>query len=234
MAQRAGFGHHGIERNVTRVATGWEAELRIAVGDLIPFAKMLDLCEAFYEDAPETQLRLSSETLGGLWDALVSGRADLVIGAPGDGPSGGGYAVHALGRADFIFVVAPHHPLADAREPLSNDLISRYRAVAVADSSRGLLPRTFGLLAGQRVLTVPDMAVKRDAHIRGMGVGYMPRHLIDADIAAGRLLVKDTEDGSSTPHLIYYAWRTRHHGKALSWFKRRLWEDGETPDWFST
>lgn len=223
----------GVARNVKRIATGWEAELRIAVGDLMPYAKVLELCEAFYQIAPDTRLRLSSEVLGGTWDALVSGRADLVIGAPGDGPPGGGYALHPLGEVEFVFVVAPHHPLAGEPEPLTNDLIRRHRAVAAADTSRGLPPRTVGLLPGQNVLTVPDLHIKREAQKKGLGIGYLPRHLIAGDIAAGDLIVKATEDGVSTRHMLYYAWRTRHQGKALAWFKEQLCGDGKGIDWFS-
>lgn len=223
----------GVARNVKRIATGWEAELRIAVGDLMPYAKVLELCEAFYQIAPDTRLRLSSEVLGGTWDALVSGRADLVIGAPGDGPPGGGYALHPLGEVEFVFVVAPHHPLAGEPEPLTNDLIRRHRAVAAADTSRGLPPRTVGLLPGQSVLTVPDLHIKREAQKKGLGIGYLPRHLIAGDIAAGDLIVKATEDGVSTRHMLYYAWRTRHQGKALAWFKEQLCGDGKGIDWFS-
>ena len=222
----------GVERNIKRVATGWEAELRIAVGDLIPYAKVLDLCEVFYKIAPDTRLRLSTEVLGGTWDALVSGRADLIIGAPGDGPPGGGYALHPLGEVEFVFVVAPHHPLAKETEPLTNDLIRKYRAVAAADSSRGLAPRTVALLPGQQVLTVADLHQKADAQKRGLGVGHLPRHLIESDIAAGDLLVKATEDGASTLHMIYYAWRTRHQGKALNWFKQQMFENEKPVNWF--
>jgi len=223
----------GVARNVKRVATGWEAELRIAVGDLIPYEKMLDLCEEFYAVAPDTRLRLSTEVLGGTWDALVSGRADLVIGSPGDAPSGGGYALQPLGEVEFVFVVAPHHPLAEETEPLSNDVIRRHRVVAAADSSRGLPPRTVGLLPGQNVLTVPDLEVKREAQIKGLGIGHLPLHMIANDLADGRLIVKATEDGESTCHTIYYAWRTRHQGKALAWFKERLCGDEKSIEWFS-
>ena len=221
----------GVARNVKRVATGWEAELRIAVGDVIPYAKILNLCELFYQVAPDTRLRLSTEVLGGSWDALISGRADLIIGAPGDCPPGGGYAVHPLGEVEFVFVVAPHHPLAGETEPLSIDLIRGYRAVAAADSSRGLPPRTFGLLSGQNVLTVPDLNMKREAQKNGLGVGRLPRHMIEQDLAQGLLIIKETEDGTSSRHMLYYAWRTRHQGKALAWFKNHLCGKTEH-DWF--
>jgi len=222
----------GLVRNVRRIATGWEAELRIAVEDLVPVDKVLALCEAFYDEVSDTRLRISTEVLGGTWDALVSGRADLVIGAPGDGPPGGGYAVHPLGEVEFVFAVAPDHPLADEPEPLTNDLIRQHRAVAAADSSRGLPPRTVGLLPGQPVFTVPDLIMKREAQKRGLGVGYLPVHLIAAEIAAGELVIKATEDGRSTRHALFYAWPSRNPGKALDWFTQRF-REGAVPEWFA-
>ncbi|MFK5892066.1 MAG: LysR family transcriptional regulator [Pseudomonadota bacterium] len=221
-----------VERNVKRIATGWEAELRIAIGDLIPYTKVLDLCDTFYQVAPDTHLRLSTEVLGGCWDALLSGRADFIIGAPGEGPSGGGYALSTLGEVEFVFVVSPHHPLAKIQQPIKHNLIQKYRAVAAADSSRGLPPRTIGLLPGQQILTVPNMEIKREAQKRGLGVGYMPRHLINEELRAGHLIIKETEDGLSSRHKLYYAWRTRHQGKALAWFKKYLCESKIKLDWF--
>jgi DNA-binding transcriptional LysR family regulator len=223
----------GVERNVQRVATGWESELRIAVDDLIPYSKVLDVCEAFYKEVPDTRLSISTEVLEGAWDALVSGRVDFVIGAPGDGPSGGGYTTYPMGGTDFLFVVAPDHPLAKEQKPLTSNQIRSYRAVAVADSSRGLPRRTVGILPGQQVLTVPNLRVKRDAQIRGMGVGYMAKHLVEEDVSAGRLLVKETEDGMRNKLALHYVWRTKHQGKALEWFKEYLCQEGKQYSWFS-
>src|SRR4030066_57945 len=50
--------------------------------------------------------------------AAAGGRADLVIGAPGDGPAGGGYSTRPLGLVQWAFMLAPAHPLADAPQPL--------------------------------------------------------------------------------------------------------------------
>jgi len=101
-----------LERRVKRVATGWEAELRIAVIDLIPWPRFYPLLAAFYEEEQGTRVRIATEVYGGCWDALVTGRADLAIGAPDEGPSGGGYATHPLAAVEFVFAVAPTHPLA--------------------------------------------------------------------------------------------------------------------------
>ncbi len=221
-----------IERNIMRIETGWEAEFHLAVSDLLPHERVFSLCEEFYQIAPETRLSLSTEVLAGTWDALLSGRADFVIGAPGDGPPGGGYASSYLGDVEFVFAVAPDHPLAQSQEPLRQNEIRRYRAVAAADSSRSLPSITFGLLSGQNVLTVPNLQMKRQAQIRGLGVGYLPVHLIRHDIDAGRLVVKTTEDGESSVHAIRYAWHSNHHGKAMEWFKQRLTTDQSNYDWF--
>ena len=51
-------------------------------------------------------------TLMGASLALADQRADLVVGASGDPPPGGGYATQPLGGMRFVFAMAPSHPLA--------------------------------------------------------------------------------------------------------------------------
>src|SRR6476620_5286653 len=77
-----------LECRVQQVAKGWESELRIAVDTLIGIDKLYGLVAEFYQQASGTRLRLVHEVLGGTWDALASGRADLAVGAPGDAPAG--------------------------------------------------------------------------------------------------------------------------------------------------
>ena len=214
-----------LESRIRRVATGWEAELRIAYDGIIPAQPLLDLAAAFYEQQCGTRLRLSAEVLGGCWDAVVSRRADLVIGAPGDGPAGGGYATRALGAIEWVFAVAPGHPLAGLPEPLAIADILSHRAVSVADSSRNLPPRTAGLLSGQETLTVCDLDAKVMAQRMGLGVGNLPRHLAEREAAAGRLVIKTTEEPKHSAPL-FLTWRTEHKGKALQWFVKRLQEPG--------
>lgn len=210
-----------LEARTKRVATGWEAELRIAVDDLIPLTAVFPLVRAFYDAQCGTRMRLATEVLGGCWDALLSGRADLVIGAPGEGPAGGGYSTRRLGEIEWAFVVAPDHPLAQLPEPLQQEDLQRYRAVSSADSSRSLPPRTSGLIDGQEVLTVPDIHSKLAAQRLGLGVGYAPLHLIGGDLAAGRLVARAVEGGKPNT-VLSLAWRNDHQGRALRWFLREL------------
>lgn len=215
-----------LECSVKRVATGWETELRIAVDDLIPIAGVYPLIADFYAENHGTRLRLTMEVFGGTWDALISGRADLVIGASGEGPAGGGYATREMGAVEFVFVTAPDHPLAHAEGPLGSEEILQHRAIAAADSSRNLPPRTSYLLSGQDVLTVPDMCAKLEAHRRGLGIGFVPRGMVTEDLAAGRLIEKAVTRPPPAPHL-FIAWHGGHSGNALAWWLERL-KDQET------
>jgi DNA-binding transcriptional LysR family regulator len=210
-----------LECRVQQVAKGWESELRIALDTLIGIGKLYRLVEAFYAEQTGTRLRFSHEVLGGTWDALASGRADLAIGASGDAPSGRNYATRSLGRVELVFAAAPFHPICDEPAPLSDEAIQRHRAVSVADSSRELAPRTVGLLSGQDVLTVPSMEAKAAAQVAGLGVGFLPRWIAERESQAGRLRILEVA-GVHPGGDCVVAWRPGQEGKALKWFVKRL------------
>ncbi|HYA37948.1 MAG TPA: LysR substrate-binding domain-containing protein [Candidatus Methylomirabilis sp.] len=210
-----------LESRVKRVATGYEVELRVAVDDIVPKERLYPLLREFYREACGTRLRLLTEVYGGAWDALVTGRADVVIGAPGEGPAGGGYSTRPLGTVQWQFMVAPTHPLAAAPEPIPPEEILKYRSIAAADSSRNLPPRTSGLLTGQDVLTVPDMRDKIAFQCAGFGVGYLPLHMVRDEVKSGRLVAKQVVEPKPGAQ-VFVAWRTADNGKALRWFIDRL------------
>lgn len=215
-----------LRRRVQRVARGWERELRIAVDSVLPFARLLPLLGEFCGQAP-TQLRLSHEVLGGTWDALASGRADLAIGATAGGPQsmpGAGYRTRKLGEVQFVFAVAPGHPLAAAKAPLSMAQMRAHRQIVAGDTSRRLAPRTAGVLGAADTITVPSMADKIAAQAAGLGVGFVPLHLIGEQLARGELLVKSTAAEREQGERVawYVAWRAEARGKAIEWWLARL------------
>ncbi|MFM9916624.1 MAG: LysR family transcriptional regulator [Rhizobacter sp.] len=156
---------------------------------------------------PGTRLRLRTEVLAGTWEALVTGQADLAIGVDLAHATPTGVRVELLGEMSFVFAVAPHHPLAGVDEPIDDSVRMRHRAVAVADSAQRLSPLTVNLLPGQDVFTVPTMQSKVEAHLRGMGCGYLPEPIARDHIAAGRLVVK-TLERAQQPVQFGYAWRS--------------------------
>lgn len=209
-----------LESRVKRVASGVETELAIAISDVFNIAALFTVLHAFYAQNFGTRLKILREVYGGSWDALISGRADISIGAPGDGPPGGGYATKPIGTLEFHYAVATNHPLAKLAEPLQNLDIMRYRAISAADSSRNLAPRTSGILTGQDVLTVPDMQAKLQAQIAGLGVGYLPKKLAEKHTASGELVIKLVAEPKPEA-TSFLAWRSKG-GKAQQWLLTEL------------
>jgi len=212
-----------LARRVKRVASGWEHELRLAVDTLLPFEMLVPLIAEFSALSP-TRLRFSEQVLGGTWDALLDGRADLAVGASYERPEasrhGASLRTEDLGSVQFVFAVAPGHPLADAAEPIPETELRRHRQVVVGDTSLRLRPRASGLL-GAETLTVPNMAAKIAAQAAGLGAGFLPRFRIGAELARGSLVIKATEAGKREGP-IALAWRAGHRGRALAWWRERL------------
>ena len=206
-----------LECRMQQLATGWETELRIAVDTIISIDVMFPLVREFEKAQSGTRIRLSTEVFGGTWDALLSERADLIVGASTDTFPGSGYATLPLGTWTWAFVAAPQHPICREKRPLTDAVITQYRAVSAGDTSRHLPPRTAGLISGQDVLTVPTMQAKLAAHIAGLGVGFLPTHVAQPAIKAKKLislpLAIPRPDSS-----VCIAWRANQTGRALRWF----------------
>jgi len=212
-----------VANRVKRVATGWEAVLTVAVDSIIAPDVVMDLCEAFLALNSPTRLRIRHETLSGTLAALTSGQADLALGVALDLQLSADIQHMALGEVPFVFALAPQHPLAHAPEPLSDAHLQQHRMVAVADSVQRGSGMTIGLLGGQDVFTVPDMASKLKAQLRGLGVGFLPLNLAAPFIESGRLVVKATERSRLTR--VHAAWRdsrTSPAGHALLWWTAQL------------
>nr|WP_315491792.1 LysR substrate-binding domain-containing protein [uncultured Rhodoferax sp.] len=213
-----------VANRVKRVATGWESQLTIAVDTVISKNTVMELCESFFSLNPPTRIKLRDEALTGTLEAVTSGQADLALGVALDAANIAGIQGKPLGSMEFVYVVAPHHPLADAAEPLSDNLIQQHRAVAVADSLQRGVGATFGLLSGQDVFTVGTMHAKLDAQLRGLGGGYLPRCMAGTYIESGRLVVKKTERPQRQVP-VSFAWRgatASQQGRALQWWLQQL------------
>lgn len=213
-----------VANRVKRVATGWESQFTVALDGIIHRTTVMELCESFFALGAPTRLKLREETLSGTLEALTAGQADLAIGVALDPSTSAGVHGKPLGPVSFVYAVAPHHPLAAAPEPLTDEMLLRHRAVAVADSAQRGGGLTIGLLAGQDVFTVASMPAKLDAQLRGLGGGFVPECLARPHIEAGHLVVKKTERPPRVVR-VSYAWRggTEHQqGRALQWWLQQL------------
>ncbi|KAA1014327.1 LysR family transcriptional regulator [Paraburkholderia panacisoli] len=210
-----------LERKAKRIEHGWESELHIAIDEIIPFELLWEHVDTFYRLKLNTRLHLSKEVLGGSWDALLTRRADLIVGAAGDPPAIPNLVARPIGSLRHVFVVAPHHPLASTPEPLTLDIVARHRAVAIGDTSRKLAPRTIALAANQEFLTVPTLEAKLAAQIKGLAVGTIPECLAIEPLSRGELVKKEVTGMRDLTH-FYLAWRDDETGRALRWWVEQL------------
>ena len=212
-----------VANRVRRVATGWEPQLTLSIDGVISPHTMLELVEAFYAMSPPTRLKLRDGIMSGTREALTSGRADLAIGVSNIASDVAGLQQAPLGDLLFIYVVAPHHPLASVPEPTTDAVMLRHRAVAVADSAqRGGM--TMGLLGGQDVLTVDTMQAKVQVQLRGLGGGFLPEPMVRPYLEAGRLVAKRVARPERQLRL-HYAWGGPGFtapGRALQWWLQQL------------
>ena len=209
-----------IANRVKRVATGWEPQLTLSIDSIISRDTIMELCSAFFALNPPTRLKLREEALSGTLQALTSGQADLAIGVSLEPGASQDLRSKVLGNTRFVYAVAPHHPLANAEEPITDGMMLAHRVVAVADSVQRGGGMTVGLLGGQDVFTVPGMMAKLDAQMRGLGAGFLPEYLARPYIESGLLVEKRV---SQRPRVVRvsYAWREAH-GKALQWWLEQL------------
>jgi len=217
-----------IAHRIKRVATGWESQFTVVVDTVINPQVIMDVCQQFYDLNPPTRLRLVDGTLSGTLYTLTSGQADLAIGVIVRDPQTLGLRHEEIGSLmQFVFAVAPHHPLANMPQPLSDAVIQAHRAVAVADSVPQGNGITIGLLAGQDVFTVPSMRAKLDAQLRGLGAGFLPEPMARPYIDQGLLVECQVMRPHRTGQMAY-AWRepAARQGpvshKALQWWLTQL------------
>lgn len=205
-----------LSQRVKQVANGWEDSLHIVTDEILEFETLLPVIRAFDGLESGVNLRITHEVLGGTWEALREGRADLVVGATNEPPAMPHLRWFELGAMEWVFAVSPRHPLAKAVEPLQQNEVIRHRAVVVADSSRSV-GRAYGVLGGQPTLAVPGMRAKVLAQRDGLGVGWLPRRRVATLLKSGQLVEKRMADPRE-PNVLYVAWRSDQEGRALAWW----------------
>lgn len=216
-----------LQSQIAQTAKGWELELSIVLDAILPWSWLQPHVDAYFQDACSAKLRINEETLAGSWEALLDGRADLVIGATSDPPSGLGVSTQPLFSIPFSFCVSPQHALANVAEPLVDEQIKAHRAIVLGDSARRLPLRSSGLLSGQDTLAVPSMQAKVDAQIAGLGGGYLADWFARPHLREGTLISKRLID-PKPPGNTVIAWKSGNRGRALTWWRERL-RDAKPP-----
>lgn len=207
-----------LEQQAVKLHEGWEHDLVLGVDDTFPFSLLAPLIEQFYLNHGVTRLTFINGVLGGSWEALLQGRADIIIGALREPPAVSHFGFAPLGHLEQIFAVAPHHPLAAEPEPLSRRTVRRFRAVVVGDGAGADCPPFRQLLQDQESITVFDFKTKLELQISGLGCGYIPRYMAQRFLDSGALVEKQITPQAG-PEAVWVGWNEQTAGLACGWWR---------------
>ena len=160
-----------------------ESDITIAIDVFYPLVKLKGLFSQWMSSYPQTHFHFLSESLGGACERLVHGHADIVI-------SENLIHQHAIEviplHSESLQAVASPDFIAEHQEQLFHmDALRECLQVILKDSSK--TDFSFGVVAHCRHWTVSDVVSKKDIIVAGLGWGRLPRHLIETELADGRL-----------------------------------------------
>lgn len=204
-----------LANKAKEVATGWEPRIRIGIESLQSYPVVFGVLRRFLEEHPTVEVDVREEVLNGGWEALAHDRVDLIVGSPGPVPPQKGYRAIPTAASDMVPVIASSHVLADiAHEPdaLEPHLPGICRVV-VHDTSMTDIPRSAGLGSDGKMFYVQNIDQKVQAIIAGIGIGHLPRHRIQSQLASGELIALNLPEGSMLQN--YLAWKIGNKGKGL-------------------
>ena len=77
------------------------------------------------------------------------------------------------------------------------------------------------VLDEQKTLSVHDFPAKLQAHLAGLGCGYLPLYLARPHLASGALVARQL-DSECRRDIAYLAWNESACGNAAIWWRERL------------
>jgi DNA-binding transcriptional LysR family regulator len=168
------------------LTAGLEAEVGLVVDVMFPTADLVAVLEAFARAFPTVALRLRVETLGAVAQLVLDGSCGLGISGPmGVHPEG--LERRLIRHIELVSVVAPGHPLTRLPPPLPEAAFHEHTQLVLSDRSRRTEGQDFGVLS-LRTWRLGDLGSKHALLRAGLGWGNMPGHMVQDDLAAGRLV----------------------------------------------
>ena len=197
-----------------------DARIRVAVDEIVPHRAFVAVLKSFAEVFPETELEVLYGTLKDIQTLVEDDRSDLGLLIPIDYPDKT-VAARLIAYMPYCLVAAPEHPLSGLVEVAPTDL-ELYREFIVASRGGELLPES--TVFGGNIWMLESNNLMRDLVLRGMGYAFLPRHLVEAEIAAGQLVplpVSLERTAHQVP--VYLIWASaKPLGKAGKWLLEEL------------
>lgn len=208
-----------LPQEIQQANDGVEARFVLVINNLLYNADAIaSLLAHLAKRFPGVELTVRQEVYMGVWDELRHHGGQMAIGVPGFDTIDDNFSTVPLGIINWVFVVAPEHPLATAPKPLGNDKLRRFPAVNVEDTAWQLTKRTAWRLSGQSEIIVPDLDAKIACHVRGLGGGFLPKAMVRQLVQRHQLIQCPVVVGRQ-PSPLALAWRREGAGKITAYLR---------------
>lgn len=210
-------GSDELINQIQRFSSGWESELFVSYDGIIGQDIALSLIADMATEC-STQLYVQEDILSGGWEALISGKADILISSIPNIELPNTVNSKTIGRVEMIWVAAKNAPILKEPNPLSESTRREHTIIAVADTAKSAPKITKNILLNQKTSTVSSMSSKLTAIQRNLGIGTLPKQLITSELEAGSLV----EIGHARTVDIVLAWQIDNMGKAKTLALKKL------------
>ena len=200
-----------------------EPELTLAVDAIFPMPLLMMSLNALRGEFPKLPATVFTEALGGAEQRLREGAARMAISTLPGGPPRDLNA-EFLTRIALIPVVAADHPLAHAPTPIARETLEPHVQLVLTDRTSATQGMQSGVLS-PHIWRFADLATRLEFLLAGFGWCNMPRHMVEAHIAEGRLKRLAIADHVPVELPIYVVHeRGRTLGRASRWLVSDLRE----------
>lgn len=200
-ARRIAEEANSFRDSARSLASGLEAELTIVLDSMFPMPRVVEALRAFTEKFPTVPPRVYVQSLGAAAELVLEGACTI-------GLLNLIFSDIAVLRSfppltlDQVPVAAPDHPLAAIEGPIETHVLHQHVQLVLTDRSALTAGRDYGVLSG-RTWRLADLGAKQSMLLAGLGWGNMPTHLVEEDIARGRLkIIQPVEFDSRVAQLV--------------------------------
>lgn len=205
------------------MSIGVEPELSVVVDVHFPMTEITAAANEFRQQFPRTPLRLFVEALGAVHQRVLDRTAS--VGVAVDAPNAPSMlSAERLAAVTLVMVAACHHPLASCKGSIPKSELAKHVQLVLTDRSTLSAGIEFGVMSSS-TWRLADLFAKHAFLLNGLGWGGMPTHVVERDIAEGKLVVLSIDDvppaGVIMPISAFYP-TASPPGPAGRWLIERL------------
>lgn len=193
-----------LEAVARALQEGWEASLLVVADGIFPLRPLTRAMSRIIRAGVPTRVSLRVEYLGGVRERFDEQSADLMLTLAFAGDAR--HVARPLSPIEMVLVARAGHAVLAARR-VDRAAVAQHVELLVDDSSRRSEARQRPLSLGSaQVFRLSDFHSKLEALLEGVGIGWMPRHLVEEHLADGRLAEIPLVEGSRhvfVPHLVH-------------------------------